>query len=153
VSSGIDKYPLKNLRIFAESDYDWYDHKFAQVGLGFGVEPTERIVFSSAYRVLTSPVVETSRVLTNELVYRFSPKYQVALLEQDDLTGGFIAQRSITLRRFGHDYVCELSYNVDQGSSERGIAISFTPLVLWRNKTRPTFPAGDRPILTPDLGQ
>src|SRR5262249_17412662 len=116
VSSGIEKYPLHGLSVFFESDYDWTEHNFAQVGLGLGVQPAERVSIASSYRVLSQPG-SNSRVLTNQLSVRLSPKYEVALLEQDDLTGGFIAQRDITLRRFGHDYVVELTYNVSQGTN------------------------------------
>ncbi|MFO0980542.1 MAG: hypothetical protein U1E76_02155 [Planctomycetota bacterium] len=148
VNTLIQEFPFRNLRVFGETDYDWNEHTFATAGLGMGTEPAENLSLALSYRVLRG----ISRVATGEVSYRFSPKWELALLEQHDLGLNLIQQRDVTLRRFFHDFVTEVTYSVDQGKGDRGVALSLTPLFLWRDRSRGAFLSDQRPLFTPDLG-
>jgi hypothetical protein len=101
----------------------------------FGIEPTPGLDLEVGYhRARDLSAVELYDAATVGARYQFTRKWEVEGRQTFSAAdGGDQLAYSLTLRRFGHDFVFEIENSVVAGEGRSSLRFKFTPLFVWRN--------------------
>jgi hypothetical protein len=139
---------LKNTTLFAECDWDLYDHRFDTTDVGVALVPHSDWVTLVSWRTTR----DLSRTLTGEIDYHVTDKWAIAALEQYDFQNRRGLEYRYELRRIGDDFTFGVGFGHDNGSGDTSLTFSISPSIFGSRGRRNSIGGrGDSPGLDPNF--